>query len=63
MNHLNNDQKANIYNKLIHNYQRLQEEARQIRAKSIELSETDQKRISILEFQMKTVENEAKKLF
>jgi len=63
MNHLRNEQKASLYNKLIHNYQRLQEEARQIRAKSIDISENDQKKINFLEFQMKKIENDAQKLF
>lgn len=63
MNHLSNDQKARLYDKLIHQYQRLQEEARQIRAKSIDVSESDQKKISFLEIQMKRIENESQKLF
>jgi len=63
MNHLSNEQKASLYNKLIHNYQRLQEEARQIRAKSIDVSEIDQKKINFLEVQMKKIENDAQKLF
>lgn len=63
MNRLTNDQKAAIYDRLIHNFQRLQEEARQIRAKSVDISESDQKKIDLLEFKMKTIENEAKKLF
>lgn len=63
MNNLTNEQKAKLYDRLIHNFQRLQEEARQIRAKSIDVSENDQKKINILEFQMRSIENEAKKLF
>lgn len=63
MNNLTNEQKAKLYDRLIHNFQRLQEEARQIRAKSIDVSENDQKKINILELQMKSIENEAKKLF
>lgn len=63
MNNLSNDQKAHIYDRLIHNFQRLQEEARQIRAKSVDVSESDQKKINLLESQMRTIENEAKKLF
>lgn len=63
MNNLTNDQKAKLYDRLIHNFQRLQEEARQIRAKSIDVSENDQKKINILELQMRSIENEAKKLF
>jgi hypothetical protein len=63
MNNLTNEQKAKLYDRLIHNFQRLQEEARQIRAKSIDVSENDQKKINILELQMRSIENEAKKLF
>lgn len=63
MNNLTNEQKAKMYDRLIHNFQRLQEEARQIRAKNIDISENDQKKINVLETQMRTIENEAKKLF
>lgn len=63
MNNLTNEQKAKLYDRLIHNFQRLQEEARQIRAKSIDVSENDQKKINILELQMRSIENDAKKLF
>jgi hypothetical protein len=63
MNNLTNEQKAKLYDRLIHNFQRLQEEARQIRSKSIDVSENDQKKINILELQMRSIENDAKKLF
>lgn len=63
MNNLSNDQKAQIYDRLIHNFQRLQEEARQIRAKNINVSESDNKKIMDLESEMRRIENEAKRLF
>jgi glutamate mutase epsilon subunit len=47
MSMLTNDQKAKIYDKLIYQYQKLQEEIRQIKAKNFEVSEKDQKRINM----------------
>lgn len=63
MSYLTNEQKAKLYDRLIHDFQRLQEEARQIRAKSIDVSDVDQQKINLLESQMRRIENEAKKLF
>jgi glutamate mutase epsilon subunit len=60
---LSNDQKAAIYDSLIFRYQRLQEEVRQIKAKNFEVSEQDQKKINEIEQSMRTVYNQAQKLF
>ena len=63
MNQLTNDQKAKIYNQLLFKYQRLQEQVRQIRAENINVSEADQKKINLLEIEMKRVFNETQKLY
>lgn len=63
MRHLNNDQKAKIYDSLMLQFQRLQEEVRLIKSKNFEVSDSDQKRINFLEQNMRNVYNEAQKLF
>lgn len=63
MRHLNNEQKAKIYDSLLNRFQKLQEEARQIRARNFELSAEDQRRVNFLEQDMRRVYNEAQKLF
>jgi glutamate mutase epsilon subunit len=60
---LSNDQKAAIYDSLIFRYQRLQEEVRQIKAKNFEVSEQDQRKINEIEQSMRTVYNQAQRLF
>lgn len=63
MQHLNNDQKAQMYNKLLFQFQRLQEQVRQIKAENIEVSTNDQVKINELEKQMRTIYNQTQKLF
>ena len=63
MQKLNNDQKAQMYNKLLFQFQRLQEQVRQIKAENIEVSSNDQVKINELEKQMKTIYNQTQKLF
>lgn len=63
MSMLTNDQKAKIYDKLIYQYQKLQEEIRQIKAKNFEVSEKDQKRINMLENEMRFVYTQSQSLF
>jgi len=63
MNHLTNEQKAQMYNKLLGQYQRVQEEIRQIKAEDINLSEANQKKINLLETRMRQIYNETKKLY
>ena len=46
MQKLNNDQKAQMYNKLLFQFQRLQEQVRQIKAENIEVSQQDQQKIN-----------------
>ena len=46
MQKLNNDQKAQMYNKLMFQFQRLQEQVRQIKAENFEVSDKDQLKIN-----------------
>ena len=63
MQKLNNDQKAQMYNKLLFQFQRLQEQVRLIKAENINVTDDDQKKINELERQMKQVYNQTQRLF
>lgn len=60
---LNNEQKAKIYNKMLFQFQRLQEEVRLIKAEDINVSPANQKKIDFLEKQMRQLYNETQKLY
>jgi hypothetical protein len=63
MQRLTNEQKAELYNKYLYQYERVQEEIRKIRAKNFEVSENDQKEIDRLDMIGKKIFNETKKLY
>lgn len=63
MRHLNNEQKAKLYDNLLRDFQMLQEQVRQIKAKNFELSSEDEIQVRSLEQKMRFVYNEAQKLF
>jgi hypothetical protein len=63
MQRLTNEQKAELYNKYLYQYERVQEEIRQIKAKNFEVSEKDQKEIDRLDVIGKKIFNETKKLY
>ena len=63
MNHLTNEQKAQMYNKLLFQYQRLAEQVRLIKAENLEVSPQDQKKIDVIEFEMKKIYNQTNRLF
>jgi len=63
MQRLTNDQKAQAYNKLLFQFQRIQEQVRLIQAENIEVSPQDQLRIDGLKREMKRLEMETKKLY
>jgi hypothetical protein len=44
-------------------FQRLQEQVRQIKAENIEVSQQDQQKINVLESQMRQLYNQTQKLF
>jgi hypothetical protein len=63
MQRLTNDQKAQAYNKLLFQFQRIQEQVRLIQAENIEVSPQDQLKIDSLKREMKRLEMETKKLY
>jgi len=63
MQNLTTEQKASAYNNLLHQYQRLQEEVRLIRAQSVNTSEMDERKIVEIERRMKMIYNETEKLY
>jgi hypothetical protein len=63
MQNLSNDQKATMYNQLLFKYQRLQEQVRQIKAENINVSEKDQRRIDLIEREMKMIYNQTQRLY
>jgi hypothetical protein len=58
-----NEQKAQIYNYLLTRYQRIQEEIRLIKADKFELNEQDERKIKVLEAEMKKIYNDSQKLY
>jgi hypothetical protein len=63
MQNLSNEQKATMYNQLLFKYQRLQEQVRQIKAENINVSEKDQRRIDLIEREMKMIYNQTQRLY
>jgi trans-2-enoyl-CoA reductase len=63
MANLTNDQKAQLYNQMLFQYQRLQEEARRIKAESFELSPENQRKVNQIEAQMKKIFNDTQRLY
>ena len=63
MQRLTNDQKAQSYNRLLFQFQRIQEQVRLIQAENIEVSIQDQRKIDHLKQEMKRLEMETKKLY
>ena len=63
MANLTQEEKARLYNDMLMQYQRLQEEVRQIKAANFEVSDKDQVRINQLEATMKRLFNDTQKLY
>jgi uncharacterized protein involved in type VI secretion and phage assembly len=63
MQNLSMEQKAKMYNQLLFKYQRLQEQVRQIKAEDINLSEQNQRKIDLLEKEMKIVYSQTQRLY
>ena len=63
MQRLTTEQKAQAYNRLLSQFQRLQEQIRLIQAENIEVLVQDQKKIDQMRMEMKRLENETKKLY
>lgn len=63
MNRLTNDQKAALYNQHLFHYQKIQEQIRQIRAENINLSESDERKIRLLEIEAKKIYESTARLY
>jgi hypothetical protein len=63
MQNFTNEQKAQIYNQLLFQYERIQEEVRRIKAESFELNEQQQRRVNELEGQMRKIYNDTQRLY
>lgn len=63
MQRLSNDEKAKMYNMYLFQYQRIQEEIRQIKSKNFEVSNEDQNKINILEARARKIYNETERLY
>ena len=63
MANLTNDQKAQLYNQMLFQYQRLQEEARRIKAESFEITPENQRKVNQIEAQMKKIFNDTQRLY
>jgi len=61
--HLNQQEKAKLYDNMLLRYKRLQEKVRLIKAKSFEVSGEDQVKINQIEEVMRRLYNDTQKLF
>jgi hypothetical protein len=61
--HLTQQEKGKLYEDMLRRYQQLQEQVRQIKAKSFEVSDEDQRQINTIEATMKRLYNDTQKLF
>lgn len=60
---LSNQEKAKIYNQMLFQYQRLQEQVRLIKAENIDLNESQMREVQRLEVQMKKIFNDTQRLY
>lgn len=60
---LSNQEKAKIYNQMLFQYQRLQEQVRLIKAENIDLNESQMREVQRLEAQMKKIFNDTQRLY
>lgn len=58
-----NEEKAKIFNNLLFEYQKLQEQVRQIKAENINTTDEEQRRIDILEMRMRDIYNQTQRLY
>jgi hypothetical protein len=61
--HLTQQEKGKLYDDMLRRYQQLQEQVRQIKSKSFEVSDEDQRQINTIEATMKRLYNDTQKLF
>lgn len=58
-----NDQKAQIYNQMLYQYEKLQEQVRQLKANNFDLNESDAKKVQELEAKMRKIYNDTRRLY
>ena len=63
MRQFSNDEKAQLYNQMLHQYNRLQEQVRLIKSESFELNPQQIQQINILERQMQKIYMDTQKLY
>lgn len=63
MRQFTNEEKAQIYNQMLFQYQRLQEQVRLIKANTLELNDTDQRKVNELEGKMRKLYMETQRLY
>lgn len=63
MSHLTNEQKAHLYNTYLFQYQRVQEQIRQIKSQNFELSESDERKVRDLEMVAKRIYDQTARLY
>jgi len=61
--HLSNEDKAKLYNQMLFQYQRLQEQVRLIKAENLELNENQIREVQKLEAQIKKIFNDTHRLY
>ena len=60
--HLTQQEKGKLYDDMLRRYQQLQEQVRQIKSKSFEVSDEDQRQINTIETTMQRFYNDTHKL-
>lgn len=63
MQNLSNEEKAKLYNMLLFQYQKIQEEIRRIKADNFEVSADDQRKINMLEARAKKIYSDTERLY
>lgn len=58
-----NEEKAKIYNQMLFQFNKLQEQVRLIKAEDINITPQNQRKIDMLEAQMRKIYNDTQKLY
>jgi len=59
----NNQEKAKIFDNLLYEYQKLQEQVRLIKSENINTTEEEQRKIDFLEMKMRDIYNQTQRLY
>lgn len=63
MQNFTNEEKAKIYNTLLFQFQRIQEQIRELKVKNFEVSDEDQRKITMLESKARRIYNDTQRLY